>query len=311
MPSTLSSITVSGDYKTDYVEGQSFSTQGMIVTAHYSDGSSKVVTDYVVDPTGALGISDDEVIITYTDGGITRELSLDITVSPDTPVGLFVEANGFYEAGQVLDADTLDVSVIYEHSASRPSVDISDCMLESDKDDSSDGRITLVEGQQTITVSATIDGASVEGAVIIVANPQGSSGGFDVLVTEHNGSTVDSVNFHGYALGNNIIQPGDSEVLKLRITPRMEPATIVLDVSTISGHEPLAGHIKVEAIVDGVSKTKMLSEFTDGHLVIHESLTEVLEITLKLSFEHRADNNEVMGKTMSFTMSVAAYGGSS
>ena len=48
-PAFLESITLSGNYKTRFKLGQAFNASGLIVTAHYSDGSSAVVTDYVID----------------------------------------------------------------------------------------------------------------------------------------------------------------------------------------------------------------------------------------------------------------------
>ena len=36
-------VTISGDYKTEYLTGDSFSTQGMTVTARFSDGSRKII----------------------------------------------------------------------------------------------------------------------------------------------------------------------------------------------------------------------------------------------------------------------------
>ena len=48
-PIFLESITLSGNYKTSFRLGQAFNANGLIVTAHYSDGSSAVVTDYVID----------------------------------------------------------------------------------------------------------------------------------------------------------------------------------------------------------------------------------------------------------------------
>lgn len=63
---TLSSIKVTKDpSKTTYYIGEEFSTRGMIVTANYSDGSKKAVTDYTYDKTGPLQKTDTLVTISY------------------------------------------------------------------------------------------------------------------------------------------------------------------------------------------------------------------------------------------------------
>ena len=51
--------------KTNYEVGETFSTDGMEVTAYYTDKTSKVVTDYTFEPSGALTLNDKKVTITY------------------------------------------------------------------------------------------------------------------------------------------------------------------------------------------------------------------------------------------------------
>lgn len=64
-----------------YVVGQSFDPTGMVVTATYSDGSEKVVTEYTYSPTGALTVNDTTISISYTDTGVTVDTTLAITVT--------------------------------------------------------------------------------------------------------------------------------------------------------------------------------------------------------------------------------------
>lgn len=49
IPVFLDSITLSGNYKTNYRMGQALDFTGLVVTANYTDGSSEEVTDYVID----------------------------------------------------------------------------------------------------------------------------------------------------------------------------------------------------------------------------------------------------------------------
>lgn len=66
--------------KTTYVEGQTFSTSGMVVTAYYDDLSSAPVTGYTVSKTTALTTSDTEITITYK--GFTDTVSITVTEAP-------------------------------------------------------------------------------------------------------------------------------------------------------------------------------------------------------------------------------------
>lgn len=73
------SITKEPDVKT-YKEGQAFSTTGMVVTATYSDNTTKEITNYTYYPEGALTISDNEIEVSYKEGDITETATQDITV---------------------------------------------------------------------------------------------------------------------------------------------------------------------------------------------------------------------------------------
>lgn len=78
---TLSSISVTTEPTvTEYTEGESFDPTGMVVTATYSDNTTKEITDYTYYPNGALTINDDEVEISYTENDVTETTTQEITV---------------------------------------------------------------------------------------------------------------------------------------------------------------------------------------------------------------------------------------
>ena len=56
-----------GAEKEEYVVGETFDKTGIVLTAIYSDGTRKEITDYTIDKTGPLTLSDTEVTITYQD----------------------------------------------------------------------------------------------------------------------------------------------------------------------------------------------------------------------------------------------------
>ena len=53
----------------------------MVITAQYADGTKKEITNYTVNPSGALTIDDKSITISYTENNITKELKIDITVA--------------------------------------------------------------------------------------------------------------------------------------------------------------------------------------------------------------------------------------
>ena len=65
--------------KMNYEEGESFDPTNMVVTASYSDGSTRIITDYTYSPNGELKIGD-RILITYQD----KTTYLDIVVSEKT-----------------------------------------------------------------------------------------------------------------------------------------------------------------------------------------------------------------------------------
>ena len=66
---------------TSYYDDEIFNTAGMEVTAYYSDSTSAVITTYSVSPSGALPYGTTSVTISYSEGGITKTATQDVTVS--------------------------------------------------------------------------------------------------------------------------------------------------------------------------------------------------------------------------------------
>ena len=79
---TLSSISVTtAPTKTAYKYGEKFSSAGMVITAKYSDNATRVVTGWTYSPTGALGLANTTITITYAEGGVSKTCTQAITVS--------------------------------------------------------------------------------------------------------------------------------------------------------------------------------------------------------------------------------------
>lgn len=66
---------------TGYAAGMPFDPTGMVVTATYTDGSTRKVTNYTYEPSGPLQTTDTYVTIYYTESGVTRTTTQAITVN--------------------------------------------------------------------------------------------------------------------------------------------------------------------------------------------------------------------------------------
>ena len=78
---TLTNIKITkAPTKTTYTEGEKFDKTGMVVTAEYSDETSKEITDYTYTPSGVLKVTDKKVTISYTEEEVTKTVDQDITV---------------------------------------------------------------------------------------------------------------------------------------------------------------------------------------------------------------------------------------
>ena len=77
---TLESITLSGTYQTTFEQNEEFSYDGLIVTAHYDDESSKEVTPTEVSTPDMSALGNPTVTVSYTEGGVTKTATYPINV---------------------------------------------------------------------------------------------------------------------------------------------------------------------------------------------------------------------------------------
>lgn len=92
-PVVLDSITLSGTYPTTFEVGDTFSYEGLVVTAHYSDLTSAAVTGFTVSSPDMSTAGTKTITVSYTEGGVTKTATYQITVSekelppvdPETP----------------------------------------------------------------------------------------------------------------------------------------------------------------------------------------------------------------------------------
>jgi hypothetical protein len=71
-----------------YSENALFDPTGLALTATYDNGETAVITEYSIDKTGALSLTDTAVTISYREGGITKTAIVNITVTARILTGL-------------------------------------------------------------------------------------------------------------------------------------------------------------------------------------------------------------------------------
>ena len=106
----LTSITLSGNYQKSFRVNDAFNYDGLVVTANYSVGGSRVVNDYVVSQPNMTTAGTKTVTVSYTDG-VTKTASYQITVDSLVSITLsggkrqFVINEAFSYAGLVVTAN--------------------------------------------------------------------------------------------------------------------------------------------------------------------------------------------------------------
>ena len=110
--------------KTSYLVGERFDPTGMVVTAKYSDDTSKAVTDYTIDLDGKdLVRANQKVVVSYTEGDVTKQANVKITVSyPLDSLSLnTLPAKTEYLVGDTFDPTGMEVVAWYKESEEKKS----------------------------------------------------------------------------------------------------------------------------------------------------------------------------------------------
>jgi len=98
--------------KKEYIEGQVFSTAGMVVTAFYNDGTEIEITDYTISPLGALIVGYDVITVSYSG----KYALIMITIDPLLLLDIAVTtppAKTVYFAGEAFSTTGMAVTAYY------------------------------------------------------------------------------------------------------------------------------------------------------------------------------------------------------
>ena len=154
--------------KTEYVVGDTFDPAGMVVTATYSDDSTKVLDakDYTYAPNGALAATDTKITVTYTEDGVTKTADVTVTVKEKTPEPKTLESIAIttqpskteYELGDAFDAAGMVVTATYSDTttADVTAKSTNNAPAQFDAAGSQTITVTYTEGGVTKTADVTV-----------------------------------------------------------------------------------------------------------------------------------------------------------
>ena len=179
----LKEIKVTPATKTVYAKGEEFDPAGMIVTAFYSDGSTKIITS---DCKWECGLWDAEkvfqktgnafVVVIYEDTSIGKSWSASFGIEVTEAKVVKVEAKAVtepltYQQGEDFDPDDVEVFVTWTDSDQPKQVSLSDCDYEIVPlygSDMKDDNGNLLPGKYQVKI--TYQGVPAENAVEFSVN---------------------------------------------------------------------------------------------------------------------------------------------
>lgn len=296
---SLSGIMVSGAPTFCYV-GETLDVSGMIVTAHYTDGSSAAVTGYGLSETSWTTPGVETVVVSY--GG--RTASFDVVVPTLTSIVVTDDpTRTVYGIGDSFDPAGMVVEATYAEGAQYTrAVDAS--FTPSSFDSVGDVSVVLsyTEGSNTVRTSITVKVVD--------------SGGFRVYVESYSGtrvvdgavesfsSTYAGKRLSDFSFDMSNVVPGITQTVKLRIDNSTGTETrACVYISTLEGSSELADQLYLTC----GSSTQTVKDVAGGVFVdlgTVGSSGAVLELTI--SFPSGPNNNAVMGKSVEFGLGVFA-----
>lgn len=186
---------------TDYVEGERFNTEGMLVNAVYSDGSRKGITDYTVEPDRTLKVEDTAVIITWN--GMTAQVMISVrSESGVTPTITGLEVTTApkrieYKAGEKFDPEGMVISAVYSDGRRQ---------VVTDYTYKPNGKLTTEDTEITIFW----EGMTVKQTILVSNNDKNNNGS-----SGNDQSESGATNSGGTNNKNNAINTGDDTPLFL------------------------------------------------------------------------------------------------
>jgi|GEM_PF-2274574 len=171
LPAVLNSIAVTTlPTKTAYFAGEPLDLTGMVVTATYSDNSTKTVIGYSTNPANGAALNtvgSQTVTVSYTEGGVTRTATFNIMVNAPPVVldSIAVTApptKTVYTVGEPLDLAGMAVTATYSDGSSKLVTGYTTIPINN--------TVLGTAGSQTVTVSYTEDGVISTATFTVLVN---------------------------------------------------------------------------------------------------------------------------------------------
>ena len=228
-------IEVTHPIKNEYLEGDEFDASGMVVTAHYNNDTSEVVTDYGI---GGYDSAPGAKIITVTYGGKTATFEVTVRAKTLTEIRVTKQpAKRTYLEGDAFDSAGMEITAYYDNGTSEVVTDYGISGY-----DSTPGvkRLTVTYGGKTAALEVTVRGKALV-SIAVTKNPdqmtyvEGTAldtTGMELTLVFDNGTK--DVLATGWTETYDFSQPGRQEV---RIDCRGKTTTLTVMVlsKTLTG----------------------------------------------------------------------------
>ena len=158
-------IEVTHPIKNEYLEGDEFDASGMVVTAHYNNDTSEVVTDYGI---GGYDSAPGAKIITVTYGGKTATFEVTVRAKTLTEIRVTKQpAKRTYLEGDAFDSAGMEITAYYDNGTSEVVTDYGISGY-----DSTPGvkRLTVTYGGKTAALEVTVRGKALV-SIAVTKNP--------------------------------------------------------------------------------------------------------------------------------------------
>lgn len=202
--------------KTTYIEGQSFDSTGMKITATYNNDATNEITNYIVTDRDNLTTDKTAVTISYTENSVTKTTTQSITVNSKSLISISVTTpptKTTYIESQDFDPTGMKVTATYNNSSSKEITNYTIIDGNNLTIDKTNVTISYTENDVTKTTMQTINVVKKELKSIEITTPPTKTtyiegqdfddAGMKVTATYSDNSSKDITNY-SIAGGNNL-----------------------------------------------------------------------------------------------------------
>lgn len=202
VPPVLESIAVSGDYKSEFIQGSTFSFGG-VVTATYDNGSTKNVTaDCVFSGHDLEQLGDQTVTVSYE--GETAEYDITVIEKPEAGSSVTVEMSSFSKTADALD-DVISYTTAKGGGTSNPAINNSIIRIYQAGSGQTEGGSITIKAADGYTLTSVTIGSNMKTSIAYTIGNSTTKSSSESLSA--NGKyTVDDINSNSitfYCMGTS------------------------------------------------------------------------------------------------------------